>query len=212
MGPWSLAYHGFGVAPFLLTTVDDPGRAKACLDRLKEVTVAFGLAQIEAGADALTLPDHATGDLVSGSYYATFLRDLHAELVARLPVPVILHICGRTLDRMPDIARTGVAAFHFESKNDPVEAAAIAEGHMALIGNVNNPQTLAKATPASVAAEVWAALDAGVGLIGPECAVPLDTPTDNLRAIPRAVVEWCAGRGGGAAGGTGVPPEDTRAT
>jgi len=100
MGPWTLAYHCFGLEPFLLMTVDDPEKVKTCLDRLKEVTVAFGLAQIEAGADALTVPDHATGDLVSGDYYRRFLLDLHTELVERLPAPLILHICGRTLDRM----------------------------------------------------------------------------------------------------------------
>ena len=33
-------------------------------------------------------------------------------------------------------------------------------------------------------------LDAGVPMIGPECAIPLQTPLDNLRAIPAAVREW----------------------
>ena len=70
-------------------------------------TIAFGLAQIEAGADALTLPDHATGDLVSGEYYHRYLQDLHIEFVEKLPVPIILHICGKTTDRMGYIAETG---------------------------------------------------------------------------------------------------------
>ncbi|GIS65681.1 MAG: hypothetical protein CM1200mP4_0290 [Rhodospirillaceae bacterium] len=56
------------------------------------------LAQIEAGADALTVPGHATGDLLAESTmivpqgYACGVVDL-------LPVPLILHICGRTVDR-----------------------------------------------------------------------------------------------------------------
>ena len=85
MGPWSLGYHCFGVERFLLMSLDDPAMTRACLERLKEVTVAFGLAQIEAGADALTLPDHATGDLVSGEYYHRYLLDLHVEFAERLP-------------------------------------------------------------------------------------------------------------------------------
>lgn len=116
MGPWTMAYHCLGLEPFLLMTVDDPDKARLCLDKLKELTVLFGLAQIDAGVDTLTLPDHATGDLVSARYYRTFLRDLHAEFAERLPVPLILHICGRTLDRMEDIAGTGMAAFHFDSR------------------------------------------------------------------------------------------------
>ena len=87
MGPWTLGYHCFGVEPFLLMSLDDPGKMKLCLDRMKEATVQFGVAQIEAGADALTLPDHATGDLVSGEYYERFLKDLHIEMVSRIPAP-----------------------------------------------------------------------------------------------------------------------------
>src|SRR5581483_4591456 len=88
MGPWSLAYHSFGVEPFLLMSLDDPGQTKQVLDKLKEITIQFGLAQFEAGADALTLPDHATGDLVSGEYYARYLRDMHIEFAERLPGPL----------------------------------------------------------------------------------------------------------------------------
>jgi len=194
MGPWTLAYHCFGLEPFLLMTVDDPAKARRCLERLKGVTVLSGLAQIEAGADALTLPDHATGDLVSAAYYRRFLQDLHQQLAARLPVPLILHICGRTLDRMDYIAQTGLAAFHYDSKNPPAEAARIMRGRIALVGNVNNPVTLLTKGPPEVGAEVWRNLDAGVPLIAPECAVPLETPLENLREIPRAVRAWYARR------------------
>ena len=194
MGPCSLAYHTIGLERFLLLSVDDPERTALCLERLKEATVRFGAAQIAAGADALTLPDHATGDLVSARFYRRFLRDLHAEMVRRIPAPVVLHICGRTLDRMADIAATGVAAFHFDSKNDPFASVAAADGRMALAGSVNNPVTLFRRGPAEVRAEVRRNLEAGVGIIGPECAVPLETPLENLREIPRAVAQTTGDR------------------
>jgi hypothetical protein len=38
-------------------------------------------------------------------------------------VPLILHICGKTEDR-EFIAQTGMAAFHYDSKNDPVNPCA----------------------------------------------------------------------------------------
>ena len=56
------------------------------MHKLKELSVLFGEAQIDAGADALTFPDHATGDLVSGDYYRRFLQDIHAEMAERLKV------------------------------------------------------------------------------------------------------------------------------
>ncbi|MBS1830599.1 MAG: MtaA/CmuA family methyltransferase [Acidobacteria bacterium] len=190
MGPWSLGYHCFGVEPFLLMSLDDEGKTKLCLDRLKEVTIQFGLAQLEAGADALTLPDHATGDLVSGEYYARYLRDMHIEFAQRLPIPLILHICGRTVDRMGYIAETGMAAFHYDSKNDPAESMAIVKDRIALVGNINNPETLFSKGPEEVRREVYRNLDAGVNLVGPECAIPLQTTIENLKEIPLAVRDW----------------------
>jgi [methyl-Co(III) methanol-specific corrinoid protein]:coenzyme M methyltransferase len=190
MGPWSLAYHTFGVEAFLLMSLDDPDQVKRILDKLKVSTIDFGLAQIEAGADALTLPDHATGDLVSGEYYERYLRDLHIEFAERITCPIILHICGRTVDRMEYIAQTGMAAFHFDSKNQPDESIDIVGDRISLVGNINNPETLYARDEEVVAAEVIKNLDAGVQLIGPECAIPLQTSIENLKAIPQTVRDW----------------------
>ena len=197
MGPWSQGYHCFGVEPFLLMSLDDPGKTKLCLDRMKEITIQFGQAQIDAGADALCLPDHATGDLVSGEYYQRYLRDMHIEFAERLSVPIILHICGRTVDRMEYIAQTGMAAFHFDSKNAPQESMDIVKDRISLVGNINNPETLFSRDPEDVESEVFLNLDAGVPLIGPECAIPLQTSLENLQAIPRAVKTWHAERSNG---------------
>jgi [methyl-Co(III) methanol-specific corrinoid protein]:coenzyme M methyltransferase len=190
MGPWSLGYHCFGVEPFLLMSLDDPDKTKACLDRMKKATIDFGVAQIEAGADALTLPDHATGDLVSGEYYERYLRDLHIEFVEEIPIPLILHICGRTVDRMEFIAQTGMAAFHYDSKNKPAESMEAMKKRISLVGNINNPETLFSKGPAEVREEVVQNLESGVQLIGPECAIPLQTSLENLKEIPRTVLDW----------------------
>ena len=190
MGPWTLAYHVFGVENFLLMTVDDPAEVMRILHKLKEISVLFGEAQIAAGVDALTFPDHATGDLVSGEYYRRFLQDIHTEMAEALPVPLILHLCGATLDRMPYIAETGMASFHFDSKNDPQKAMDAVDGKICLVGNINNPTTLYARGPAEVREEVFKCLDAGVQMIAPECAIPLATKLENLIAIPDAVKEW----------------------
>jgi [methyl-Co(III) methanol-specific corrinoid protein]:coenzyme M methyltransferase len=171
-------------------SLDDPGRTHLALDRMKEATVEFGIAQIEAGADALTLPDHATGDLVSSDYYRRFLRDLHIEMAERIPIPLIMHICGRTVDRMGYIAETGFAAFHFDSKNKPQESMEAVDGKISLVGNINNPETLFARGPEEVCMEVHQNLEHGIHMVGPECAVPLQASVENLKAIPQAVKDW----------------------
>ena len=190
-GPWTMGYHVFGVTNFLLMSIDDPAMTMDALHRLKEITVLFGDAQIAAGADALTFSDHATGDLVSADYYKRFLLEIHQEMVQRLDVPLILHICGKTLDRMGYIAQTGMAAFHFESKNDASEAIDVVDGRIRLVGNINSPVTLYARGPEEVRREVHQCLDAGVSIIAPESAVPLTTKLENLLEIPRAVRDWC---------------------
>jgi [methyl-Co(III) methanol-specific corrinoid protein]:coenzyme M methyltransferase len=190
MGPWSLGYHTFGVEPFLLLSLDDEAATKRVLEKLKHLTIEFGIAQAEAGADAVTLPDHATGDLVSGEYYKRYLQDLHHEFAEAIPIPIILHICGRTVDRMGYIADTGMAAFHYDSKNEPEESMAAVAGKISLVGNVNNPQTLYARGADDVKAEVRRNLEAGVQMVGPECAIPLQTPIESLRAIRETVLEY----------------------
>jgi MtaA/CmuA family methyltransferase len=190
MGPWSLGYHTFGVERFLLLSLDDEAATKETLNKLKRLTIEFGIAQAEAGADAVTLPDHATGDLVSGEYYHRYLQEMHHEFAEEIPIPIILHICGRTVDRMGYIAETGMAAFHYDSKNQPEESMDAVGGKISLIGNVNNPTTLYSKGADEVKAEVRRNLEAGVQMVGPECAIPLQTPIESLRAIREAVFEY----------------------
>jgi len=186
-GPWTLAYHLFGLERFLILLLDDPDKVHRILERLSEITVVFGVAQLEAGADCLTVADHLTGDLCRAETYRDFLLPVHQRLAARLPGPVLLHICGYTLDRLEYIARSGFAAFHFDSKNDARKTVEIADGRITLIGNVNNPETLLHGDEARIEQEVRYALEAGVSIIGPECAVPLNTKSRSLRKIAEVV-------------------------
>ena len=91
---------------------------------------------------------------------------------------------------MEYIAQTGMAAFHYDSKNEPQESMDIVKERIALVGNINNPETLFAKEPEDVSAEVVKNLEAGVPLIGPECAIPLQTTIENLQAIPETVQEW----------------------
>ncbi len=187
MGPWTLSYHLYGVENFLIDTVAEPEKARAFLEAFKPVTMAFAAAQFAAGADMVTLADHATADLVSPSAYAGFLLPLHQEIVKYFGGgKLILHCCGNTLDRIHLFAKAGFGLFHFDSKNDIVASMAAA-GSMKLTGCVNNPEILLNGTPADVECQVKTIAAAGIRFIAPECAVPLNVKNINLAAIARAV-------------------------
>ena len=183
-GPWSLAYHFFGIEPFLMDTFRDPPRVHAILNRLMEFTVVFGKAQIEAGADALNVCEHITADLIRPDAYSTYLLKVDQQIAAELSVPLILHCCGGTLDRIELFNQNGFACFNFESANDAFEMKSKAS--MALCGNINNPRTILEGTPEDVEREVFYALDAGVDILAPECAAPVNGKLANVTAVREA--------------------------
>ncbi|MBN2584596.1 MAG: MtaA/CmuA family methyltransferase [Planctomycetes bacterium] len=191
-GPWTLAYHLFGTQEFLMMTLLDPPQVHEILRRLKEVTVAFARAQIEAGADALTLADHATGDLCSPEAYRDFLMPVHRELVDRIAAPLVLHICGNTLSRLQYICDTGVPCFHIDTKVPCRAAREAVDGRLALMGGVNNPRTICFGRPADLEGEIAAALEARFEIIGPECAVPLNAPLSQMRALTETFLKLVA--------------------
>lgn len=192
-GPWTLGYHLFGVEEFLINTLLQPGIIKQAMATLKEVTVQFGLAQLEAGADALCLADHATRDLCSPEMYRDFLQEIHREFAERLPCPLVLHICGDTADRIPYIRETGVACFHFDAKVPTAKARELAGERLALMGGTSNLQIIRNGSKEEIHRDVEEKMKWGIEVIGPECAVPLDAPWANLKELAEEVKRRSAG-------------------
>jgi len=159
------------------------------LRQLMTVSVAFANAQFKAGADVVVLADHVTRNLVGPYHYKEILLPLHQEITALMGGPLILHVCGNCSDRLEMFAESGVDAYHFEWQVDAGEAVRRIGDKISLVGNVNNPQALLQGTPEDVYSQARYAIDAGVNVIGPECAIPLSTPLENLRAIVEAVRE-----------------------
>ncbi len=185
-GSWTQAYHYFGVENFLIRTITEPDEVKRILEKLMPVTIRFAQAQIESGADCLLLGDHATRDLCSPAAYRDFLMDVHRRLVEEIKVPLILHICGNTSDRIGFIARTGVACFHWDTKTGtPDEVRKLAGSRLSLMGGISNLRLLS-GTPEEIRQMALNAANAGIDIIGPECAIPLKTPLCNLQAISSA--------------------------
>lgn len=183
MGPWTLSYHMMGVEDFLVSTLQEPAKAQRSLEILKSVTIDFAVAQMRAGADVICMADHATGGMVSPDMYRDFLLPLHQEIVTEIGCPTVLHCCGDTTDRLKYFVQTGIDCYHFESQVNVEQAVAIAAGEMTLIGNINNPEVLLRGSPEQVTVACHAAIEGGVQILSPECAVPLTTPIENLRTL-----------------------------
>jgi [methyl-Co(III) methanol-specific corrinoid protein]:coenzyme M methyltransferase len=190
MGPWTLSYHMAGTQNFLLHIgMGETEKVVGMMRQLMPVTVAFANAQFQAGADVVVLADHVTGDLASPRHYEELLLPLHQEITPQIGGPLILHVCGRCNDRLHLFAEGGFEAYHFEWQMGAKEVVAQVGDSMSLAGCINNAQVLYQGTPSDAYEQTRQAIEAGVNLIGPECAIPLATPLENLKAIVAAVHE-----------------------
>jgi [methyl-Co(III) methanol-specific corrinoid protein]:coenzyme M methyltransferase len=186
MGPWTLSYHLAGVQELLLWILTDPDKVRGFLSRLKEVTITFAKAQLQAGADVVVVADHATGDLVSPKTYQDFLLPVHQEINQRIGGPTILHLCGNCSDRLRLFVEAGFDGYHFEWQVDAKMAVQVVNHEISLIGNIANKDVLFGGTPEDVYQQARYSIEAGVDILAPECAVPLQTPLANLKAIVEA--------------------------
>jgi [methyl-Co(III) methanol-specific corrinoid protein]:coenzyme M methyltransferase len=190
MGPWTLSYHMAGTQNFLLQIgLGETEKVLRMMRQLMPVTIAFANAQFQAGADVVVLADHVTGDLASPRHYEELLLPLHQEITPQVGGPLILHVCGRCNDRLHLFAQAGFEAYHFEWQMDAKDVVVTVGDQMSLAGCINNAQVLYQGTPEDAYNQARYAIEAGVDIIGPECAIPLATPLENLKAIISAVHE-----------------------
>jgi MtaA/CmuA family methyltransferase len=193
MGPWTNSYHLAGTENFLLHIgLGESYKIRRMLDELLPVTIANAKAQFEAGADAVVLADHASGSLVSPKHYQEYLQPLHKVICQEVDGPLILHVCGPCGDRLQNFASTGIACYHFEYQVGPKYAVEQVGDKISLAGAINNPQSLLQGSPEEVFAQARECIEAGVDIICPECAIPLSTPIENLKAIVAAAHEGYA--------------------
>jgi MtaA/CmuA family methyltransferase len=190
MGPWTLSYHMAGTQNFLLQIgLGEKEKVIRMMRQLMPVTIAFANEQFKAGADVVCLADHVTGDLASPRHYEELLLPLHKEITPQIGGPLILHVCGDCNDRVELFAEAGFEAYHFEWQMDAKKVVESIGDRMSLVGCINNAQVLYQGTPDDAYRQARYAIEAGVNIIGPECAIPLATPLENLKAIVSAVKE-----------------------
>ena len=109
--PLSHYFELFGYEAALTAFVDDPGKVHAILDRLTDNCIAWALALIERGVDAL---DHSSAfvaaPFVSRRTYQEFVVPYERrvnEAIRRAGGIVYTHTCGRIKDRLDLLEATG---------------------------------------------------------------------------------------------------------
>lgn len=192
VGPLTLLGHLYNAATVMRWPIKDPARMDENLNAVVVFILEYVRCLFGAGCDVLLVNDpSASGDLLSRKHFQRHMIPTYQRMRKEIREPVVLHICGYTLDFLDLIPETGFEAFSFEGPTVQVRTAREKVGKkMLLVGNIPTYDILLFGTPDRVREESFRALNEGIDLLAPSCGVPVQTPTANLRAMVKAIEEF----------------------
>ena len=142
-----------------------------------------GHAYRSAGADFLTIHDMGgSPGFLGPKRFAEFVLPAQQHLIAALPKPRVLSLCGNTNEVMHLLAESGAEAISVDQTNN-LSASRAALPHTLLFGNLDPVETLSRGNQARVQAMAEGVRTAGVDALWPGCDLYPPTPLENLKAL-----------------------------
>ena len=186
VGPLSLARALLDSVPLLKASLKFPAKIIPFMEIGKRASIEMALALSQAGADMIVIEDMtASPDLLHPKTYKTMVADYHRQVIQAVPGRVILHICGDLTFIAEEAAGTGAIALSIDPKADLAQMRAKVGNQMPLIGGVDTV-LLSLGDPEKVRAVSLEALKEGINLLAPGCAIPPNTPIQNVKAMVAA--------------------------
>lgn len=180
--------YGLDATMFLL--IDNPQLLRDTMEFFVELQTAFGLAQIEAGADALWFGDClASSHLLSPVYYREFAAEPArrvSENYQQAGALVVMH-ASEEGDSLPIMAELGFSALSSGPGIDITKAAEICRGKCCFMGNLDPINVLQRGAVEQVKKETARLMTVGKTLGGGYIfnmgeMTPRDTPVENMQA------------------------------
>jgi uroporphyrinogen decarboxylase len=175
-----------------------PEAVAAALEAITQTLIRYGAAVMEAGADGVFFATQTASAEVMSRHDTTRFDLPHARRVleslsGRSPFTpfTLLHIHGKAIyfDEL-----TSSLPVHAVNWHDRLTPPGLADAQRrfagAVVGGLNESQTLRGGTATAVAAETGDAISqtGGVGvMLAPGCVLPLDVPEAQLEAVVKAV-------------------------
>jgi [methyl-Co(III) methanol-specific corrinoid protein]:coenzyme M methyltransferase len=181
-GPYTLLLFLMEPGGLFTEMKREPGLVQEALFHICSFLSKAGIAYREAGADFITIHDMGgSPGFIGPAKYEQFVYPAQKLLVAKLPAPRVLSVCGNTNRSMHLLAQTGAEAISVDQMNDVV-ASRKALTDTLLFGNIDPVAALWQGNEAEIATAVHEAKEAGVDAVWPGCDLVPQTPIQNLRA------------------------------
>ena len=183
-GPFTLMTLLVEPIKLFLQMKREPEIVHGSLKQLSPLLSEVGHAYRNAGADFLTVHDMGGSPAFIGpARFEQFVLPALKDLIADLPKPRILSICGNTNAAMSLIAQAGAEAVSVDQTNDLAASRKIIGEGTLLFGNMDPVTTLSLGSETDVREAVTRSKEAGADAVWPGCDLVLQTPIQNLKAM-----------------------------
>ncbi len=161
------------------------------MEFITEQLIAFGRAQIEAGADVIAISDPSgTGEILGPKYFKEFAVTYINKLLDGLQsekMGTIVHICGQMSPVYKEIAEVHSDVLSFDSVV-PMKEAREKLPERILMGNVST-YALEFGDPKKVKTLTKNCVKNGANIISPACGLGMKSPLENVQAILECLKE-----------------------
>lgn len=182
-GPYTLLLFLMEPGGLFAEMKREPTSVAEALFLLASFLAKVGAAYRNAGADFITIHDMGgSPGFIGPAKYEQFAYPAEKLLIAELPAPRVLSVCGNTNKSVQLLAQTGADAIAVDQLNDITESRKILTDSL-LFGNIDPVATLWQGNEAQIAEAVQAAKEAGVDAVWPGCDLVLQSPLENIRAL-----------------------------
>ncbi|MGL4944422.1 MAG: uroporphyrinogen decarboxylase family protein [Thermoguttaceae bacterium] len=195
-GPFSLAAAVYGLPNMMMgmTAPENEALIFKLIECCYDVHLSFHQMVADAGADMTSFGDSmASPDLISPKMYKKFVAPFHTRLVRELAedkIRTVCHVCGKTDLILEPLAEHRFAGVEIDYKTDIVKARDCMKNRSVVFGIVDPSGVFCLGDEAAITEATTQVLRTfhGRGLvIGAGCALPAETPADNIRTFVRIV-------------------------
>ena len=191
--PFSLAAAMRGIDQWLMDVAaqQNDELIHALLEYCTGVSCQFLKLMAKTGCHMLSNGDSVAGpEMLSPRFYGIYGLPYEKRIAAcshEFGLPYLLHICGKTDRILEAMKETGADAMEIDYKTNLKLAHDAFKDTMTFVGNLDPSAVLARGTPELVKLKTEELLDIYADsprfILNSGCALPADTPPENIRAM-----------------------------
>jgi [methyl-Co(III) methanol-specific corrinoid protein]:coenzyme M methyltransferase len=182
-GPYTLLLYLIEPGGLFTEMKREPDSVHGALKNLSSFLLQIAEAYRSAGADFVTI--HEMGGspgFIGPAKFEQFVFPAVKQLIADLPKPVVLSVCGNVNKSLPLLNAVGANAVSLDQVSD-IRLARESLKDMLLFGNIDPVATLWRGDEAQIAEAIRRAKEAGVDAVWPGCDLVPQTSIQNIKSF-----------------------------